>query len=111
MPMLEIKWTDTDPETNQRRFLCAERFAGVWRFRWKLERRGDWTRGLEPTLAMWEHVLESLQRRYRRREGVDDRDIEQVEKIVGDLRRNEVASDQWPVASGGKVASGQWTVA
>src|SRR5439155_23736726 len=46
--MIEIKWTDTDPETGARRFLCAERFARAWRFKWKLQRRGEWTRGLEP---------------------------------------------------------------
>jgi hypothetical protein len=82
---IEIKWTDTEPETGQRRFLCADRFAGVWRFRWKLQRRGEWTRGLEPTRAMWEHVLDSLRRRYRRREGVSDEDVEQVEKILHEL--------------------------
>jgi hypothetical protein len=87
--MLEIKWTDTDPETGQHRYLCAERFARVWRFRWKLVRRGEWNRGLEPTRAMWEHVLDSLRRRYRRREGVQDEDIEQVEKILAALIRDE----------------------
>ena len=51
---MEIKWHDIDSETGRRRFLCAERFAGDWRFRWKLQRRGDWTRGLQPTKAMWE---------------------------------------------------------
>lgn len=85
--MLEIKWTDTDPETGQRRFLCAEKFAKEWRFRWKLQRRGPWTRWLEPTLAMWEHVLDSLKRRYRRREGVSDGDLAQVEAIVAEVRR------------------------
>jgi hypothetical protein len=84
---MEIKWTDTDPQTGQRRFLCADRFAGVWRFRWKLQRRGEWTRGLEPTRAMWEHVLDSLQRRYRRREGVSDEDVEQVQRILKTWRR------------------------
>lgn len=86
---MEIKWTDTDPATEQRRFLCAERFAGVWSFKWKLQRRGDWTKGLQPTRAMWEHVLDSLQRRYRRREGVSDEDIEQVERILRDVIRRE----------------------
>ena len=85
--MIEIKWTDIDPQTGQRRFLCADRFAKVWRFRWKLQRRGEWTRGLAPTLAMWEHVLDSLHRRYRRREGVSDEDIAQVEKILAEVRR------------------------
>jgi hypothetical protein len=34
---------------------------------------------------MWEHVLDSLQRRYRRREGVSDEDIDQVERILREL--------------------------
>ena len=84
---IQIKWTDTDPESGQRRFLCAQKFAGEWTFRWKLQRRGEWTRGLEPTLAMWEHVLDSMKRRYRRREGVSDEDIAQVEKILTEARR------------------------
>jgi hypothetical protein len=84
---VEIKWTDTDPETGQRRFLCCERFAGQWWFKWKPQRRGEWTRDLEPTLEMWEHVLDSLQRRYRRREGVSDRDLDQVGRIVTAMRR------------------------
>ena len=86
---IEIKWTDTDPATGERRFLSAEKFAGQWRFKWKLQRRGPWTRGLEPTREMWEHVLDSLRRRYRRREGVSDEDIEQVERILEEWRRRE----------------------
>jgi hypothetical protein len=82
---IEIKWTDEHPDTGERRFLCAEKFAGEWRFKWKPQRRGEWTRGLKPTRAMWEHVLDSLHRRYRRREGVDDDDIAQVEQILRDL--------------------------
>ncbi len=79
---MEIKWTDNDPDTGQRRFLAAERFAGVWSFKWKLERRRDWNAGLQPTRAMWEHVLDALKRRYRRREGVSDADVVQVERII-----------------------------
>ncbi len=79
---MQIKWTDIDPESGGRRFLCAERFAGVWRFKWKVQRRGDWTKGLQPTREMWDHVLDSLQRRYRRREGVSEEDIVQVERII-----------------------------
>jgi hypothetical protein len=84
---VEIKWTDTDPVSGERRFLCADRFAGAWRFRWKPGRRGQWNRGLEPTLPMWEHVLDSLQRRYRRREGVSDADIAAVEQILAETKR------------------------
>jgi hypothetical protein len=87
--MIEIKWHDTDPETGDRRYLAADRFAGVWNFRYKLQRRGEWTRGLPPTRAMWEHVLDSLKRRYRRREGVDEEDIKQVEKILAEVIREE----------------------
>jgi hypothetical protein len=86
---VQIKWTDTDPETGERRFLCAERFAREWSFKWKLQRRGPWTRGLEPTLETWEIVLDNLQRRYRRREGVSDEDVEQVERIIAEWKRKE----------------------
>ncbi len=89
MATIEIKWTDTDPQTGQRRFLAAEKFAGEWSFRWKLQRRGPWTRGLQPTRAMWEHVLQSLRGRYRRRQGVTDQDVEEVERILA----------RWPAKS------------
>jgi hypothetical protein len=82
---IEIKWDDHDPETGQRRYLSAEKFAGQWSFKWKLVRRGEWRKGLVPTREMWEHVLDSLKRRYRRREGVSDEDIEQVERILREL--------------------------
>jgi len=86
---MEIKWHDIDPETQRKRYLCAERFAGEWSFRWKLQRRGEWTRGLEPTRVMWEHVLDSLQRRYWRREGVSEADIAQVERILVKVKKRE----------------------
>jgi hypothetical protein len=82
---MEIKWTDVDPETGQRRFVCAERFARVWRFKWKLQRRGDWTQGLAATRELWDLLLDALRRRYRRREGVTDEDVQQVERIIKEL--------------------------
>ena len=94
MGRIEIQWTDSDPETGQRRYLRAERFAKVWRFHYKLQRRGEWTSDLPPTRAMWEHVLDSLRRRYRRREGVEDADIEQVEKILAENTRDEEFRNQ-----------------
>jgi hypothetical protein len=90
---MEIKWTDTDPASGQRRFLCAERFARVWRFKWKLQRRGDWTPGLQPTRIMWEHVLDSLRRRYQRREGVSEEDVAQVETVLREWRVLPVEDD------------------
>ena len=82
---IEIRWTETDPETGERRILLAEKFAGEWTFKWRDKRRSEWRKGLVPTRAMWEHVLDSLQRRYRRRQGVDDDDIAQVERILREL--------------------------
>ena len=35
---------------------------------------------------MWEHILDSLKRRYQRREGVSEEDVEQVEKILREWR-------------------------
>lgn len=85
---MEIKWTDTDPETGQRRFICAERFARVWSFKWKLQRRGEWTKGLKPTREMWEILLDALERRYVRREGVEPADIKQVERILKEWKES-----------------------
>jgi hypothetical protein len=79
---IEIQWNDEDPQSGTRRYLRAEKFAGQWHFKWKLTRRGEWHKGLQPTREMWEHVLDSLKRRYVRREGVSDEDVAQVEKIL-----------------------------
>ncbi|HXG08520.1 MAG TPA: hypothetical protein VNK04_01905 [Gemmataceae bacterium] len=86
---IEIKWTDSDPVTGSRRFLRAQKYAGKWTFSFRMQRRDvRWLR-LEPTRAMWEHVLDSLKRRYRRREGVSDEDIEQVERLLKDWRERD----------------------
>ena len=91
---IEIKWTDEDPETGQRRYLSAEKFAGKWFFKWKAQRRGEWNRDLQPTKEMWLHVLDSLKRRYRRREGVSDEDIDQVEKILSNWKEPRVLDEE-----------------
>ena len=31
--MMEIEWTDIDPETGQKRFVRASKFAREWQFR------------------------------------------------------------------------------
>jgi len=79
---IEIKWTDEDPETGQKRFVSAEKFAGEWTFKWKLQRRGEWTPGLTLTRDIWEYILDCLERRYRRREGVSDADVDEVKKLL-----------------------------
>jgi hypothetical protein len=83
---IEIKWDDDDPETGGRRFLRAAKFAGEWQFSYRLQRRDVRWLGLEPTRAIWEHVLDSLKRRYRRREGVSDADVAQVERVLRNWR-------------------------
>jgi hypothetical protein len=83
---IEIKWNDTDPETSGRRYLRAAKFAGEWHFSYRKQRRDVRWLGLEPTRAMWEHVLDSLKRRYRRREGVSDEDVAQVERLLKNWR-------------------------
>jgi hypothetical protein len=83
---VEIKWNDTDPETGQKRWLRAEKYAGAWRFSYRLQRRDVPWLPLTPTRAMWEHVLDSVQRRYRRREGVSDEDVRHVERQLKEWR-------------------------
>jgi len=84
---IEIKWKDSDPDSGERRFLRAAKFGGQWRFSYRMQRRDVRWRSLEPTREMWEHLLDSLKRRYRRREGVSDEDVEEVERVLGDWRK------------------------
>ena len=83
---MEIKWTDEDPDTGERRFVKADRFAGFWTFRYRKTRRGEWTRLHPPSVDNWEEVLDALERRYQRREGVTDEDVAQVKKILAELK-------------------------
>lgn len=39
--MIEIKWHDIDPEMGEKRYISAERFAGVWTFKFKFKKRGN----------------------------------------------------------------------
>ena len=82
---MQIQWHDIDPETNSRRYIHAERFAGVWSFKTRAHRRDDWTKDFQPTRVVWEHVLKSLELRLPRREGVLDEDVAQVAKILKEL--------------------------
>lgn len=82
---MEIQWTDTDAETGTRLFYKAQHFAGRWTFRVRTHRRGE-SKPVQPTRDMWEIVLENLERRYRRREGVDDEDIARVKKTIAELK-------------------------
>lgn len=75
---MSIEWTDTDPETGERRFVTVEKFARKWRFKVRFRRRTDWQPFDTPTRDMWEELLDALERRYQRREGVSDEDLAHV---------------------------------
>jgi hypothetical protein len=79
---MEIKWTDKDPETGERRWVRAERFAKKWAFSYRTARRGVWEEGPPPTRPIWEHMLDVLERRYRLRRGVTDEDVTEVKRIL-----------------------------
>lgn len=79
---VEVQWTDTDPDTGERRFVAAERFARKWTFKVRYKRREDWSRRIRMTREVWETLLESLERRYQRREGVKEEDLADVRKIL-----------------------------
>lgn len=83
---MEIKWTETDEETGDRLYLKAEKFAGKWRFFYRKQRRDVSWEELPATRARWEVLLDNLERRYRRREGVSDEDVDQVRRVLREWR-------------------------
>ena len=83
---VEVQWTDVDPETGERRFVRAEKFARAWTFSLRSRRRGIWTRTDAVTREMWETLLEALERRYRRREGISEADLAAVRERLAAYR-------------------------
>jgi len=79
---MHLQWTDYDPETNERRFIRAERFAGKWTFAQRATRRGIWEKITEPEKQLWIDLLESLERRLARREGIELADVATVKKML-----------------------------
>lgn len=82
---MSIEWTDTDPATGEKRYVTVEKFARVWRFKVRPKRRTPWQWVENPTRDMWETLLDALERRYRRREGVSDEDLADVRKAIAAL--------------------------
>lgn len=83
---MEIKWDDIDASTGRRRFVKAEHFAGRWTFFCRRERRGIWEKWANPSREMWQDLLEALERRVQRREGIEESDVAEVQKIIADWR-------------------------
>ena len=79
---MDIQWTDTDPATGEKRFVCAEKFARSWKFKVRFKRREEWAQNTPPTKEMWETLLDAMERRYQRREGIDDADVAGVKHIL-----------------------------
>ena len=90
---MEIEWTDTDPGTGEKRFVCAEKFAREWRFLVRFRRRTNWEAAPAVTREMWETLLDALERRYRRREGVSEEDLTRVRKVLAGLRDDALPQD------------------
>ena len=82
---MEIEWTDRDPGTGAKRTVRAERFARKWTFKVQARRYEPWQAVAQPTRDMWETLLDALERRYPRREGVTDEDLRQVRAVVAAL--------------------------
>ena len=86
---VDIQWTDTDPDTGDKRFVSVERFAGVWRFYVRAKRREEWGSPAVVTRDMWETLLDAIERRYPRREGVTDVDLAYVKRELALLPAEE----------------------
>jgi hypothetical protein len=83
---VEVQWTDADPDTGERRFVRAERFARAWQFQVRHRRRENWATPARVTRAMWEELLDALERRAQRREGVSEADVQAVRQILAAYR-------------------------
>ncbi|HYH65463.1 MAG TPA: hypothetical protein VD866_12275 [Urbifossiella sp.] len=89
---MSIEWNDTDPATGEKRYVRVEKFAREWRFQVRFRRRTEWDRTVVPTRDMWETLLDALERRYRRREGVSDEDLAAVRKVIAGLPGDAAAA-------------------
>lgn len=83
---VDIQWTDADPDTGDKRFVRVERFAGRWAFQVRFRRRESWTTPAVVTRDMWETLLEALERRATRREGVTEADLATVRKTIAAIK-------------------------
>jgi hypothetical protein len=83
---MEIEWTDADPETGEKRFVRARKFAREWTFQVRFKRRTNWEPAPSVTRDMWETLLDALDRRYRRREGVSEEDLARARRVLASLR-------------------------
>lgn len=91
---VEIQWNDRDPASGEKRFVSVERFAGKWTFHMRFRRRENWQKVEVPSRAMWEELLDALERRLPRREGVTDADLLHVRSQLGKLPKPDVEGEE-----------------
>ena len=93
---VEIQWTDQDATTGEKIFIQVERFAGKWTFKRRAKRRENWQKISTPDASLWEALLEAIERRYQRREGITETDLAHV-------RQQLAKAQQKPTFDGGTV--------
>lgn len=93
---VEVQWTDADPDTGERRFVRVERFARAWQFQVRHRRRENWATPARVTRAMWEELLDALERRAQRREGVSEADVRAVRQILAAYREPPTLDTEAP---------------
>ena len=90
---VDVQWTDEDPESGLKRFVCAEKFAGQWVFPVRAKRRENWITLGHVSRDLWEVLLDALERRYQRREGVSDEDLKVVRQKLANYRERPAIVD------------------
>ncbi len=104
---VEIQWNDLDPFSGEKRFVSVERFAGKWTFHVRFRRRENWQKVDHPTRVMWEELLDALERRLPRREGVTDVDLVYVREQLRRLPKPAVDAEVSPDDDQTQARSGE----
>ena len=94
---MQIEWIEEDADTGTKRSVRAERFARKWSFRVRARRRTNWEPPQQVTREMWETLLDALERRLPRREGVTEEDVKQVRAVIAGLRPQETEESGEPL--------------
>lgn len=89
-----IEWTEKDPETGAKRSVRAEKFARKWTFQVRSGRYTNWETVPQVTRDMWETLLDALERRLPRREGVTDEDVKQVRAVLNTWKPPPAVEDR-----------------
>jgi len=88
---VDIQWTDTCPATRKKRFVTVERFARVWYFKMRYARRENWIPVAVPDADMLETLLEVLDRREQRGEGVTEVDLKNLRQRLAECKPKPIA--------------------